>query len=62
MNGNTYEIARLAKVDIEQAKVIHQVIDQEWLVDWSEDSTAKVRRAIKEAQAFIAAGFTWEVA
>ena len=62
MNGHTQTIIELAKVDLETALDIQTVIDNEWLVNWSEDSSRKIRVAIKMAQQFIANGRTWEIA
>lgn len=60
MNGNTKYIAKVANVSIEEALVIHQTIDNEYLVNWSEDSNAKINRKIQLAQALIANGNNWE--
>ena len=60
MNGDTKYIAKQAKVSIEEALVIQDTIDRNYLVDWSEDSFAKVNRKIKLAQALIANGHDWE--
>jgi 3-phosphoglycerate kinase len=49
-----------AKVSQSEATLIEDVIGKEWLLDWSECTTAQFKRAIKKAQAFIANGMSWE--
>jgi hypothetical protein len=55
-----HSIIEVAKVSEAEARLIQDVIDKEWLLDWSECSTAQLRKAIKQAQAFIANGMSWE--
>lgn len=63
MNLHTTWIMELAKVNETTALDIQNVIDNEWLIDrWSEASNAKIRKAIKLAQTYIANGYSWEVA
>jgi hypothetical protein len=57
---NIQDIMETAKVSQSEATVIEDVIGKEWLLDWSECTTAQFKRAIKQAQAFIANGMSWE--
>jgi len=57
---NAKDLASLLKVSIEEAIIIEDVIDRQYLVDWSEDSNTKIRKAGKLAQAYIANGMSWE--
>jgi len=57
---NIQDTMQIAKVTEAEAKVIVDVIDREWLVDWSECTNAQFKKAIKLAQSFIANGMSWE--
>jgi uncharacterized protein YPO0396 len=57
---NIQDIMQIAKVTEAEAKTIVDVIDREWLVDWSECTNAQFKKAIKLAQSFIANGMSWE--
>jgi hypothetical protein len=57
---NIQDIMETAKVSESEATLIEDVIGKEWLLDWSECTTAQFKRAIKKAQAFIANGMSWE--
>ena len=59
--SNIETIACIAKVSTEEARVLESLIDAQYLVDWSEASVAKIRRAIKDIKFFIANGHSWEV-
>jgi len=58
--SNIQDTMQVAKVTQSEATVIVDVIDREWLLDWSECTTAQFRKAIKQAQQFIANGMSWE--
>lgn len=53
-------IMELAKVSQSEAKEIEEVINNEWLLDWSECSTAQFKKAIRLAQQFIDNDYSWE--
>jgi 3-phosphoglycerate kinase len=57
---NIQDIMETAKVSQSEATLIEDVIGKEWLLDWSECTTAQFKRAIKKAQTFIANGMSWE--
>lgn len=57
---NIQDIVKTAKVSVAEATLIEDVIGKEWLLDWSECSTAQFKKAIKLAQQFIANGMSWE--
>jgi 3-phosphoglycerate kinase len=57
---NIQDIMKTAKVSQSEATLIEDVIGKEWLLDWSECTTAQFKKAIKQAQAFIANGMRWE--
>ena len=57
---NIQDIMETAKVSESEATLIEDVIGKEWLLDWSECTTAQFKRAIKKAQTFIANGMSWE--
>jgi hypothetical protein len=48
MNENTREIAAWLNVSLEQALKIQNFIDDNALIDWSEDSNAKIQRVAKK--------------
>lgn len=48
MNQNTKDIASYLKVSIEQAMAVQKKINEDWLIDWSEDSDRKIKRVSKE--------------
>jgi len=54
------ETMQVAKVTESEATLIVDVIDREWLLDWSECTTGQFKKAIKLAQQFIANGKSWE--
>ena len=58
--NNIQDIMETAKVSQSEATLIEDVIGKEWLLDWSECTTAQFKRAIKKAQTFIANGMSWE--
>jgi 3-phosphoglycerate kinase len=58
--SNIQDTMQIAKVTQSEATVIVDVIDREWLLDWSECTTAQFKKAIKQAQQFIANGMSWE--
>ena len=58
--NNIQDIVKTAKVSVAEATLIEDVIGKEWLLDWSECSTAQFKKAIKLAQQFIANGMSWE--
>jgi 3-phosphoglycerate kinase len=58
--NNIQDIMETAKVSQSEAALIEDVIGKEWLLDWSECTTAQFKKAIKQAQAFIANGMSWE--
>jgi hypothetical protein len=60
MSNSIAKLATLLKVSTEEATIIEDVIDKEWLVDWSEDSNTHIRNMGKLAQEFIANGMSWE--
>jgi len=60
MSKRIENLASLLKVSVEEATIIEDVLDRQHLVDWSEDSNAKIRKASKLAQEFIANGMSWE--
>ena len=47
MNADTRFIAETLKITLEEAKKIQNFIDDEALIDWSEDSHAKIARVAK---------------
>ena len=57
---NIQDIMATAKVSQSDATLIEDVIGKEWLLDWSECTTAQFKKAIKQAQTFIANGMSWE--
>jgi 3-phosphoglycerate kinase len=57
---NIQDIMETAKVSQSEATLIEDVIGKEWLLDWSECTTAQFKKAIKQAQTFIANGMSWE--
>jgi 3-phosphoglycerate kinase len=58
--SNIQDTMQVAKVTQSEATLIVDVIDKEWLLDWSECTTAQFKKAIKQAQQFIANGMSWE--
>lgn len=60
MNKSTQDLAKVLKVSIEEATIIEDVLTSQHLVDWSEDSNAKIRKMAKLAQEFISNGMSWE--
>lgn len=44
----------------ETAREIEDVIDREWLLDWSECTMRQFKAAVKTAASFIANGKSWE--
>ena len=59
MNHSTTYIAKFAKVSIDEALKIQETIDNEYLVDWSEDTATRINNKIKLAMALMANG-GWE--
>jgi hypothetical protein len=47
MNGNTRELAAWLNVSLDKALEIQNFMDDNALVDWSEDSNAKILRIAK---------------
>jgi hypothetical protein len=47
MNIDTRLIADILKVSLEEAKKIQNFIDDEALIDWSEDSYSKIAKVAK---------------
>lgn len=62
MNAHTQLIIEIAKVSEAEALNIQDVIDNEWLADWSEATKRQIAIAIKVAQAYIANGNSWDFA
>jgi hypothetical protein len=58
--SNIQDTMQVAKVTQSEATLIVDVIDKEWLLDWSECTTAQFKKAIKQAQQFISNGMSWE--
>jgi hypothetical protein len=58
--SNIQDTMQVAKVTQSEATLIVDVIDREWLLDWSECTTAQFKKAIKQAQQFISNGMSWE--
>ena len=58
--NTTQEISNLAKVSIDQATEIHDVLLSEALLDFSEATTREFKNAIKLATLFINNGRSWE--
>lgn len=48
MRGNIRDIMRFTKCTEQQASEIEQEINNQWLVDWSEDSNYQVAKAAKQ--------------
>ena len=57
-NIHTWKIRELAKVTEEEAQELREVIDNEYLVDWSEATNYDIRMAIKYAKHFMAHGWS----
>lgn len=61
MNIHTQWVAEAAKCSLEEAVKIQDVIDSQWLIErWSEATNAKIKRAVKLAQFYIANNYSWE--
>jgi hypothetical protein len=58
--ANTQHISKLAKVSIEKAEEIHEVLLTEALIDFSEATTREYKKAISLATWFIDNGRSWE--
>ena len=58
--ANTQHISKLAKVSIEKAEEIHEVLLTEALIDFSEATTRQFKQAINLATWFIDNGRSWE--
>jgi hypothetical protein len=58
--SNIQDTMQVAKVTEAEATLIVDVIDREWLLDWSECTNAQFKKAIKLAQQFITNGMSWE--
>lgn len=56
----TQQISTLAKVSIDQATEIHDVLLTEALIDFSEATTRELKKAITLASWFIDNGRSWE--
>jgi len=50
MNADTRFIATTLKITLEEALKIQNFIDDEALIDWSEDSHAKIARIAKQVK------------
>jgi hypothetical protein len=50
MNADTRFIAETLKITLEEALKIQNFIDDEALIDWSEDSHAKIARIAKQVK------------
>ena len=60
MNTITQEISNLAKVSVEKANEIHDVLLTEALIDFSQATTREYKKAISLANFFIDNGRSWE--
>ena len=60
MNAITVEIQNIANVSAEDALAIHEVLLDEYLIDFSEATAREYKQAIKFATTFIANGYSWE--
>lgn len=60
MNAQTQRIAKVAMVSIEEALAIQEIIDAQYLMDWSEDSDRMLVKVIKLVQFFVANGNSWD--
>jgi hypothetical protein len=60
MNNTTLEIADIAKVNLQEASEIYEVLLSEYLIDFSEATMREFKQAIKFASTFIANGHSWE--
>ncbi len=58
---HTKYVMDLTKLSETEANEIVEVIDNEWLVDWSEATKTGIRNAVRLARMFIANGNSWEV-
>jgi hypothetical protein len=58
--NTTHEISKLAKVSIDKAQEIHDVLLTEALIDFSEATTREYKKAISLATWFIDNGRSWE--
>lgn len=50
MNADTKFIAETLKITLEEALKIQNFIDDEALIDWSEDSASKIARIAKKVK------------
>ena len=50
MNADTKFIAETLKITLEEALKIQNFIDDEALIDWSEDSASKIARIAKQVK------------
>jgi hypothetical protein len=57
MNADTRFIAETLKITLEDALKIQNFIDDEALIDWSEDSQAKIARIAKQVKKSVYAEF-----
>lgn len=59
MNIYTHTIAKVAKVELDEALKIQQFIDEGAMLDWSEASNRKIASTVKLAMQVMAVG-GWE--
>jgi hypothetical protein len=55
------EIMKAMKVNKDEAVRIHDVVDNEGLLDWSEGTATQYKTAFRLAQQFIANDYSWEI-
>jgi hypothetical protein len=55
------EIMKAMKVNKDEAVRIHDVVDNEGLLDWSEATATQYKTAFRLAQQFIANDYSWEI-
>lgn len=53
MNGMTKQIAEQLNVSLQDALKVQDYIDNNWLLDWSEDSKRKINNTIKAVAAVL---------
>lgn len=59
MTAQIQEIVNIGYTE-ETAREIEEVINNQWLLDWSECTARQFKAAVKTAAAFIANGKSWE--
>lgn len=53
MRANIRDIINATKCDEDTAKKVEQKMNELWLVDWSQDSMAKIKKAAKYAHSLL---------